>query len=140
MPALVKPTPDTPFHIDYDWWERKGLQINVELRNHLCPEHQAAFSDHFDTEKLDWVDEKTGEVTQVNGLQHILRVHCSKQPGYIDESLSLINAVFRVFLTNGNEPLTCRELSSIINRPAERILHTLAGRRVYKGIRPVWKD
>ena len=140
MPTLVKPTLDTPFHIDYGWWERKGLQVSVELRNHLCQEHQAVFSEHFDTEKLDWVDAKTGEVTRVDGLQHILRVHCSKQPDYVAEDLSLIDAIFRVFLANGNAPLTCRELSSIVGRPADRILPTLAGRQVYKGIRPAPKD
>lgn len=136
LPALVKPTLDTPFHVDYEWWERKGLRMSVELRSHLCQEHQAVFSEHFDTEKIDWINEKTGEVTQVDGLQHVLQVHCSKQPGYINEHLSLVNAVFRVFLANGNVPLTCRELGNITARPPERILRTLAGRQVYKGIRP----
>lgn len=139
VPKLVKPTLDTPFHIDYDWWKRKGLQINVELRAHLCQEHQAVFSDHFDTEEIDWVDKKTGEVTKVDGLQHVLQVHCSKQPDYLNNDLSLIDAVFRVFLANGNEPLTSRELSAITGRPAERILSTISGLRVYQGIRPVRK-
>jgi hypothetical protein len=139
VPKLVKPTLDTPFHIDYDWWKRKGLQINVELRAHLCQEHQTVFSDHFDTEKVDWVDKKTGEVTRVDGLQHVLQVHCSKQPDYINNDLSLVDAVFRVFLANGNEPLTSKELSAIIGRPAERILSTISGLRVYQGIRPVRK-
>jgi hypothetical protein len=138
LPTLVKPTLDTPFHIDYEWWKRKGLHISVELRTHLCPEHRKVFGEHFDTEKIDWVDKQTGEVTQVD-LQHILRVHCSKQPGYINEHLSLIDAIFRVFLANGNTPSTCEELSNIIGHPPEKILRTLAGRRVYKGIRPVQK-
>jgi hypothetical protein len=139
VPKLVKPTLDTPFHIDYDWWKRKGLQINVELRAHLCQEHQAVFSDHFDTEEIDWVDKKTGEVTKVDGLQHVLQVHCSKQPDYINDDLSLVDAVFRVFLANGNEPLTSEQLSAITGRPAERILSTISGLRVYQGIRPVRK-
>jgi len=136
LPTLVKPTPDTPFHIDYDWWERKGLHIGVELQTHLCQEHRVVFSEYFDMEIIDWVDEKTGEVTQVDGLQHVLQVHCSKQPGYIHEHLPLVDAVFRVFLANGNTPLTCRELGSITDHPPEKILRTLAGRQVYKGIRP----
>jgi hypothetical protein len=136
LPTLVKPTLDTPFHIDYDWWEREGLHIGVELRTHLCEAHQAVFSEHFDTEKIDWVDERTGEVTQMDGLQHVLQIHCRKQPGYINEHLSLVDAAFRTFLANGNTPLTCRELSNIVGQPAEKILRTLAGRRVYKGIRP----
>lgn len=139
IPKLVKPTPDTPFHIDYAWWERQGLQITVELRAHLCQEHQAVFSDHFDIEEIDWVDEKTGEVTKVNGLQHVLQVHCSKQPDYINEDLSLVDAVFRVFLANSNKPLTSTELSTITGRPAKRILSTISGLRVYQGIRPVRK-
>ena len=136
VPALVKPTLDTPFHVDYDWWERQGLNIGVELRTHLCEEHREVFSKHFDTEKIDWVDERTGEVTQIDGLQHVLQVHCSKQPGYISENLSLVDAVFRIFLANGNAPLTCKELGSMTGHLPEKILRTLAGRRIYKGIRP----
>ncbi|MBN1977136.1 MAG: hypothetical protein JW918_07015 [Anaerolineae bacterium] len=139
LPQLVKPNLDTPFHIDYTWWERKGLHINVELRAHLCQEHQEVFSEHFDTEKIDWVDKKTGEVTRVDGLQHVLQVHCSQQPDYINDGLSLVDAVFRVFLANGNAPMTSEELSAITGRPAEKILNTLSGLRVYKGIRPLRK-
>ena len=57
---------------------------------------------------------------------------------YINENLSLVDAVFRVFLARGNKPLTCRELGSITGRLPETILRTLSGRRVYKGIRPVY--
>jgi hypothetical protein len=140
LPALVKPTLDTPFHVDYGWWERNRLQTSVELRTHLCPEHRAVYSEHFDTQKIDWVDERTGEVTQVDGVQHVLQVHCSKQPGYINDRLSLVDAVFRVFLANGNAPLTCKELSSIVGHPPEKILRTLTGRQIYKGIRPAQRD
>lgn len=134
---LVRPTLDTPFHIDYDWWERKGLDISVELRSHLCEEHREAFSREFVAdEKIDWVDERTGEVRRVDGLQHVLHIHCSQQEDYINDSLPLIDAVFRAFLAGGNKPLTPRELGSTTGRYPERILRTLAGRRVYKGIRP----
>jgi hypothetical protein len=140
LPALVKPTVDTRFHIDYDWWERNEIYINVELRAHLCQEHREVFSDHFDTEKIDWVDGRTGEVTQIDGLQHVLQIHCSKQPGYINENLSLIDAIFRVFLANGNTPLTCQELSNIVGQMPDKILRTLSGLRIYKGIRPIQTD
>lgn len=140
LPTLVKPTFDTPFRIDYEWWERKGLHIGMELRAHLCEEHRAVFRDHFDTEKIDWVDARTGEVTQVDGLQHVLQIHCSKQPGYVSEHLSLVDAIFRIFLANGNAPLTCQELGTIVGQPPDKILRTLAGRQVYKGIRPARND
>jgi hypothetical protein len=140
LPMLVKPTLDTLFCIDYGWWERKGLHLAIELRNHLCQEHQAVFSEHFDTERIDWIDEKTGEVTQVDGLQHVLQVHCSKQSDYISERLSLVDTIFRVFLANGNTPLTCKDLNNITSYPSEKILRMLAGRQIYKGIRPVHKS
>lgn len=138
LAELVKPTLDTPFHIDYEWWERQGLNIGVELRSHLCEEHRNAFGQDFDArEKIDWVDERTGEVRRVNGLQHVMRIHCSKQPDYISDSLPLVDMVFRVFLARGNQPLTCRELGSITGHLPQRILRTLSGPRVHKGIRPV---
>jgi hypothetical protein len=137
VPALVKPTVDTPFHVDFGWWERKGLDVKVELRAHLCKEHREVFSEYYDTGRIDWVDLKTGEVTQIDGLQHVLQVHCSREPGYISEQISMVDAVFRVFLANGNQPMTCRELGSIVGHPPKKILRTLAGSQIYKGIRPV---
>lgn len=135
--ALVKPTVDTPFHVEYAWWDRGNLNFSSELRAHLCETHRRIFTAGVDTdERIDWVDERTGEVTQVHGPQHILRVHCSREPDYFDDGLSLVDAVLRVFLANGNSPQTPRELGETLGRRPEKILKTLSGRRVYKGIRP----
>ena len=133
---LVKPTPDTRFHIDYTWWERQGRELRVYLHSHLCPEHREIFEGQSLTEEIDWVDPKTAEVTRVDGLQHTLRTHCSQQPDYITQHTALVDAVFRVFLANGNQPLTPLELAAQIGRPAGVILRTLSGPPVYKGIRP----
>jgi len=137
LKTFVKPTVDTPFHIDYSWWEREGLDIGVELRSHLCREHKEAFGQSMDADaKIDWIDERTGEVQRVNGLQHVLHIHCSKEPDYISDDLPLVDAVFRVFLVEGNRPLSAQELSSITGRSAKMIVRTLGGRRTYKGILP----
>ncbi len=134
---LVKPTLNTPFHISHEWWKRADRDLRVELRSHLCAEHRAVYADHFDTEVIDWIDLRTAEVTRVDGLQHVIREHCSRQPSYLDERVSIVDAVFRVFLSNGNEPLSPRHLADMIGRPADTILRTLSGRTVYKGLRPV---
>ena len=137
---LIKPTLDTPFHIDYEWWNREDRELRVYLRSHLCPEHRAVFEEHLDTEKIDWIDEDTAEVTRVDGLQHVLRIHCSLQAGYIESHTSLVDAIFRIFLANNNKPLTPAELGARIKRDPAVILRTLSGPRVFKGLRPFVDD
>ncbi len=139
-PALaqfIKPTLDTPFHIDFEWWRKQGLDFNVELLAHLCPEHRAAYAGQRVGEKIDWIDWKTGEVKQVDGLHYVITTHCSKQPGYLTQASTLLAALFRVFLSNGNQPLTCRQLSTLVGHLPEQVLGVLAGRVVKKGLRPV---
>jgi len=134
--SLVKPTVETPFHIDFDWWMKTDNNWRVYLHDCLCYEHQAAFSGYEESGTIDWIDPDTAEVQEVDGLQHILMTHCAKQPDFVTANTALVDAVFRVFLANGNIPLTPKELSEKVNRPAETILRTLAGPVVYKGLRP----
>jgi hypothetical protein len=137
---LVRPTIDTPYHIDFAWWEKSDRDLQVYLRSHLCPEHQAAFADAGETVMVDHVDPDTAQVTQLAGIQHILISHCAAQPGYITPQTSLVNAIFRVFLANGNQPLTVEELSERLGRPPRTILRLLSGHRIYKGLRPVYEE
>lgn len=134
--SLVRPSLNTKFHIDYDWWERADRDLEVYLRSHLCPMHQETYADVDPSRLVDHVDPETGEVTRVAGIQHVLISHCAQQPDYLTMQTSLVNAVFRVFLSNGNTPLTPEELGQRISRPPRMILRTLTGPRVYKGIRP----
>ena len=85
---------------------------------------------------VDWIDPETAEVKQVDGVQHVLITHCAKEAGFITEHTAMVDAIFRVFLANGNMPLTPVDLSSQLNRPADVILRTLTGGRVYRGVRP----
>ena len=133
---LAKPTLETRFHIDYTWWEQQQQELRVYLQGHLCPEHRDVFQGQDLSQEIDWVDSKTAEVTRVDGLQHTLRTHCSRQPDYITERTALVDAIFRIFLANENRPLTPQELSERIGRSAETILRTISGSTIYKGIRP----
>jgi hypothetical protein len=137
---LIKPTLKTKFHIDFDWWERESREFRVYLTSHLCPEHRAAFSDYASEDVIDAVDPETAEVRKEDGVQHTLRTHCSLLPDFISPHTSLVDAVFRVFIANGNQPLSPEELAERIRRPgqANTILRTLSGARVYKGLRPVY--
>ncbi|MCL4236813.1 MAG: hypothetical protein KJ047_01070 [Anaerolineae bacterium] len=131
----VKPTLDTKFHVDYEWWEREGRDLRVYLLSHLPPEQREFFMQHRQTEDVDWIDPVTAEVGKVDALQRAIH-EASQQPDFINPHLSLVDAVFRAFLANGNTPLTPQELSERIGRPPMTILRTLAGTTVYKGVRP----
>ena len=71
MAKWQKPTTDTPFHIDFDWWEQQGRNFRVHLLGHLCEECQQRYSNYQDAELVDWIDDRTAEVTQVLSLIHI---------------------------------------------------------------------
>ncbi len=135
--SLVKPTTQTPFHVDFDWWKNQEKNWRVYLVSYLCPEHHAAFADSTGVTMIDWIDPETAEVHSVDGLQHVLMTHCAKQPGFVTLNTSLVDAVFRLLLANGNNPLTPIQLGEATGRPPETILRTLAGSTVYKGIRPL---
>lgn len=134
--SFVKPTLETPFHVDFDWWQQNDRDWRVYLRSLMCEEHQAAFAEWDDAKMLDWVDPETAEVKVVDGLQHTLMSHCALAPAFLDERTSVVESVFRLFLINGNKPMDSVELSKKLNRPAMTILRTIAGMRVYRGIRP----
>lgn len=134
--SLVKPTLQTPFHIDFNWWRENDRNWRVELRDLLCPEHQALLADLPEDALIDWIDAETAEVRRIDGLQHTIITHCAHQPGFLDEHTTLVDAVFRLLLANGNAPLSAEAMAERLRRSADLILRTLAGPRVYKGIRP----
>jgi len=134
--SLVKPTVETPFKIDFDWWKQHDNNWRIFLYSYLCQEHQAAFSDTGQEIRVDWVDPETAEVRTVDGLQHVLMSHCAQQPDFVTSNTALVDSVFRVLLANGNEGMTPIQLGNAIHRPPETILRTLSGMQVYKGIRP----
>ncbi len=134
--SIVKPTLQTPFHIDFEWWKQNDRDWRIYLRGYLAPEDQAALSDSEETTEIDLIDPETAEVHPVDGLQHLLITRYANRSDFISETTSLIESIFRIFLTNGNAPLTPEELAQRLGRPSDVILRTLSGPRVYKGLRP----
>jgi hypothetical protein len=136
-PGLQRPTVETKFHIDYDWWRRADREVEVYLRDYLCEEHRESLAAIDGVLHFDVIDPVTAEVRQVGGIQQVLMSHCARQANYIPEHGSLVDTVFRILLANGNTPLSSAELSERLGRPATTILRTLSAPRVYKGIRPI---
>ncbi|NIW46959.1 MAG: hypothetical protein GWN30_20070, partial [Gammaproteobacteria bacterium] len=100
--SLVKPTLDTLYHIDYDWWKQNDREWRVHMISCLSPEHQELFSKLKGNDTVDWVDPQTAEVQRVDGLQHLLITDYANRDDFITERTSLVEAIFRLFLVNGN--------------------------------------
>jgi len=140
MDRWFKPTVNTKFHIDFEWWKKQGRDFRLHLYRSLCPDCQALYAGHWREEEIDWIDPETAEVKRIDGLWESLRTCCSQKPDYLAEDLPLISAIFRLFLANGNAPLSPVELYERLGRSTpEVILTVLTGREVYLGIKPVRK-
>lgn len=137
MTGWKRPSLDTKFHIDNEWWQNSGKDLRVAVRGQLCRDDQARFPDHRNLESVDWVDPETAEVVRADALLQTLRSHCARQPEFVSSGNTAVSNIFRIFLLNGNQPLTPRELARQMPWTSpEVILRTLASGQVYMGIRP----
>lgn len=134
---IFRPTENTPFHVDYSWFEKNGQDVNVLIYKCLTPEQQERYADVPLDEVLDFVDENTGEVRRVTRILQIIRTERADDPTFINSRLPVAESVFRIFLLNDNQPLTPVELAARIERKPKEILDLLGGRQVYNGIRPI---
>ncbi len=132
---LIKPTLDTEFFIDYDWWERESEDLRIYLLSHVSSQQRDFLSHSSEDAVVDYIDPETGEVFQLDALRLAIK-QAAEAPNFINPQTSLVDSVFRVFLANNNKPLSPRQLAEKTNRDATTILKTLGGIRIYKGIRP----
>jgi hypothetical protein len=133
--TLIKPTLDTLYHIDYSWWDRSDEDLRTYLVSHLPPEQREQLNQATENHIVDFIEPDTGEVFQLTELSLAIQ-QAAKDLDFINPHTSVVDSIFRVFLANGNEPQSPRNLAEHIGRPASLILKTLSGGRIYKGIRP----
>jgi hypothetical protein len=134
--SLLKPTLDTPFHIDFQWWQEHDPEWNAYLHGLLGEDLERQLQEVGEENELDVVDPVTAEVSRANALQYFLAQKMNQNEDE-NKGLSLVEAIFREFLKNANLPLSSNELGTILDRPPNTILKTLSGARVYRGMRPV---
>lgn len=136
--ALIKPTLDTRFFIDYDWWSRSGEDLRIYLLSHLPPEQRERIgAQGNEGREVDFIDPDTGEVSRVDELGLALRVAASA-PDFLTDCPT-VDAVFRVFLRNNNTPTRLEDIAEQINADPKRLLDLLR-KTIYKGIRPYVED
>lgn len=134
----LRPTTATKFHIDFTWWEKQNKDIRVFMRDLLCAECKELLASQPGSSMVDMIDPETAEVTKVDALWEAIRACCSKTPGYLTADTPILDGIFRVFLANGNKPLSVLQLHERLDKkPADVILRMLTRGQVYLGIKPV---
>ncbi|MDQ4079037.1 MAG: hypothetical protein M3220_22690 [Chloroflexota bacterium] len=136
---LLRPTIDTPFHIDWDWFERNNISMESVIRNQLSEEYQRRFEGQ-EVHEVDYIDPATGEVFRVDNLREAILAEGQWEPDYITRSMPLTQAILRIFLASNNQPLTPVELARRLERhDPEAILRVLTASGVSNGVVPVRK-
>lgn len=134
----LRPTTATKFQIDFLWWETQNKDIRVFMRDLLCSECREGLASMPGVSKVDMIDPETAEVTRVDALWEAIRACCSLKPDYITQDTPILDGIFRVFLANGNKPLSVEQLHERLDKkPPDVILRMLTRGQVYLGIKPV---
>lgn len=137
-PHLRRVTADTKFHIDYSWWEQSNLDLKTYLITRLSLGDSVSLDAQID--KVDLIDARTGEVRQVDGFQYLVQNYFSQQRSDLVGQGSLVDAVFSVLLSNGNQPMALDEIAERVHRPVDLLIRTFGGSQIYQGIRPVFDE
>ncbi|MCU0475687.1 MAG: hypothetical protein MUC99_06205 [Anaerolineae bacterium] len=131
----MKPTLDTPYHIDYDWFATtEGEDLRVYLLSHLPPALREQLEQGGDSREMDFIDPTTGQVQRLDALRLAVR-QAAQAPDFINRDIGVVDCLFRVFLRNDNTAQSPRQLAELTGHPAQTVLN-LISKRVYKGIRP----
>jgi hypothetical protein len=127
--SIAKPTKNTPYHIDFNWWNNHDREYKVILRGLLSEEDIQTLDNIGEDIQLDVVDPRTAEVSQVDGLLHVLMTKTAKQEGFLSENTALTEAIFRLLLINANQPLTAEEIGERLGRDPRQILRIIIQKR-----------
>jgi len=115
--------------IDLDWHQQSNRSFFALAQGCLCPKCQ---------ERL------KGEISAADLLTTI-KDCCSKTPNFITGKLPILESIFRLFLTNGNQPLDLEELGRQLSewrggdtyRTSAEMLSRLLASDQYYGLRQI---
>ncbi len=104
------------FFIDLDRFHKQNRDFKLFVRSRICPECLERVGEEVE-ERRPTVDPQSGRVVfQTVKVRYgedpfeCFLTHCGRLDDFIPPNTPLLEAVFRVFLANGNRPLTIDEI------------------------------
>lgn len=103
------------YFIDERWFTEQNKSFRTFAQVRMCPQCRRKLGTEVQ-ERVPTVDPRGRVVYETraipfgsNPLSEI-RKHCSKEPAYITAETPLLEALFRMFLANGNQPIDIEQI------------------------------
>jgi hypothetical protein len=103
--------PDERYFIDSDWYEQNGLSFNDVMLERMCSQCQRRIGEEVE-ERYPVLDKRTKKVTyELRRIQYgarpvaVIRDCCARKSGFITPDMPVLEAIFRMLLANGNQPM-----------------------------------
>ncbi|MBI3964279.1 MAG: hypothetical protein HY329_01485 [Chloroflexi bacterium] len=146
-------TTERRYAIDLDWYERRGRSFRAMAETRYCGACRGKIGSSA-TEQQPTIDPETGRAVFDDREQAfgddpfaVIRQCCSLSRDYITADTPVLEAVFRVFLANGNQPSTLKSVQEqleqwipLYSRPhgyAVPFLERMLASDTLYGVRPV---
>ena len=106
--------PEEPryYHADPSWFEENNLSFEDVVRARMCDTCRARVGQEVE-ERAPIFDKSTGRMrfevqksTYGSDPLKCIREHCGRAKNYIHRDMPTLEAIFRIFLANGNQPMT----------------------------------
>jgi hypothetical protein len=100
------------YHVDPSWFDENALSFDDVVRARMCDACRARIGKE-ETERAPVFDPETGrmrvverQTTYGSDPMKTIQHHCGRAKNYIHRDMPTLEAIFRVFLANGNQPMT----------------------------------
>jgi hypothetical protein len=142
------------YHIDLEWYDLSNRSFTALSESRLCADCRDKIGGQGKTKAKSKAKTKTKTKTKTKAkksesrpdeaLLEMTKECCGKKPGFITPSLPIAETLFRLFLANGNEPLTVAEISQQLRQlrverfaPGPEALQRLLTHENFYGLREV---
>jgi hypothetical protein len=100
------------YHVDPSWFEENNLSFDDVVRGRMCDTCRAKIGQEVE-ERTPVFDKDTGrmrfvvrQTTYGSDPLKAIREHCGRAKNYVHRDMPTLEAIFRIFLANGNQAMT----------------------------------
>lgn len=104
--AETNERPDTKWAISLDWFDINNRSAQLMIKEYLC------------TNCAEELEHKKKSPTPQELMTRVQK--CTQHtPNFINHKMPIMESIFRLFLSNGNKPLTLEEISQQLSQQRE---------------------